>query len=539
MATPARGMAPTAMSNAIATSAVRLSTVAVGMILTPFLLNRIGPVRYGVLVAAGSAYEYLSLLRGGMGGALRRYVTVHHHAARHEEARRYYAAGFWWAALLRLATFAVGLALAVPLSQFLRIPPDMLRDCAIGVSLIFFAAVVLDAAILLEVPTYATGRTALLSVAWGLLKWLRLGFTVLAFQVLAPGLAVYGGAAVGTEMVSLMVMAWLAQRSRVVGSAIPRPEFGSPVVRRELFRYGGLALLSQVAMLLYLGADNLLIGRFFGAGAVTHYSLGTRWYPLVFGFVVTAISSLTPLFTRLDARGELERSRDALRQVAAVASAIAVPACLVPCVIGDLFLVAWVGPTYRGSAQYLIAMMVPLTLEVAMAPVWMALTARGRIGLVAVGSLFVAVGNVGLSLLLALGFHMGLLGFALGNTVALLAKNGLLPLALRRHPDPGVPPMGGVLKPFPRAILGGLPGLALLYLMRPACAGHLGMIIVAGMIGGVLCLAGSSFAALGLPGLRRLMGILARTASRAGDASAAPAPARPGGGAPEDGTPIE
>ncbi|MEK7823427.1 MAG: hypothetical protein AAB290_00120 [Candidatus Eisenbacteria bacterium] len=70
-------------------------------------------------------------------------------------------------------------------------------------------------------------------------------------------------------------------------------------------------------------------------------------------------------------------------------------------------------------------------------------------------------------------------------------------------------------------------------------AGHLGTVIAGGVVGGAICLAGSAFAVVGLLGLRRLMGVLARTASRDDDpgATAVP-PAHPGGGAPEDGTPI-
>ena len=66
----------------------------------------------GVVIAVGSAYEYLSLLRGGMSAALRRYVTVSYHAGNREQARKYYSAGFWWASLLRSVILLAGVLLA-------------------------------------------------------------------------------------------------------------------------------------------------------------------------------------------------------------------------------------------------------------------------------------------------------------------------------------------------------------------------------------------------------------------------------------------
>src|SRR5262245_65238383 len=84
-----RSLSSAATRNALATVAYRCSNLVVGMMLTPFVLHRVGPDLYGIVVAAGSAYEYLSLLRGGIGSALRRFVTVHHHGGRDEEADRF------------------------------------------------------------------------------------------------------------------------------------------------------------------------------------------------------------------------------------------------------------------------------------------------------------------------------------------------------------------------------------------------------------------------------------------------------------------
>ena len=88
-------------------------------------------------------------------------------------------------------------------------------DAVTGIALIFVASVLSDTSAVLEVPIYATGRNAMLSMFWGSLLWVRLGFTVLGFHLLMPRLAVFGGAAVATEIVSLTLLVVFAERARV------------------------------------------------------------------------------------------------------------------------------------------------------------------------------------------------------------------------------------------------------------------------------------------------------------------------------------
>jgi Na+-driven multidrug efflux pump len=504
-----RGLGDVASRNALMGLVARLSLLVVGMILTPFVLGKLGRELYGVVVAIGGVYEYLSLLRGGVGGALRRFVTLHHHGGRPGAARDFYAAGFWWSGILRTFILLVGLALAWPVCGFLRLPEALRPDAAVGVGLVLLASVVADQANIFSIAIYATGRTTWLSIVSAAGAWGRLALTVVALSLFLPTLRVYGAALLVLQVLSMLALMGLAQRAHVVGPVLPRPQLGNPVLRRELLGYGGLALLSEAASLLYVSTDNLFIGRIYGAASITHYSLGTRWTPLVMGFLGATMSGLTPLFTSLEARGEGARSREALLRVIAIASALAVPVCLVPCMVGDLFLVNWVGPVYRDSYRYMLAMLVPAVIEASLAPVWATLLARGRIGWIATGDIVVAVGNVGISLLLALVFHLGLLGFALGNSIAVLSKSLLLrPIAGRR--DGSMPPLSVCLGSLPKALLGSAPGLLLLWLARPLYGGSLAGVIGAGIAGGAICLAGSFLTAVGRAEMRRLRGFLVR-----------------------------
>jgi hypothetical protein len=141
--------------------------------------------------------------------------------------------------------------------------------------------------------------------------------------------------------------------------------------------------------------------------------------------------------------------------------------------VSEVFITAWVGHDYAEAALYMIVMLVPLTFDVAASPVWMALYARGRIGAIVSLIVPISIGNVTLSLILAVWLKMGPLGFAIGQWsghdrahVAVLAMQA-------RHPDPTIPRVRDAMAPLLPAVLGGLPGLALLYFARPLLAGGL------------------------------------------------------------------
>ena len=511
------GLTGVAALNAATSLGARVTTMIVGIVLTPFVLHRLGRELYGISAAAGSLLEYLWLLRGGLGSAMKRYVTVSYHAGDRELAERYYSAGFWWTAVLRVAVVLVGAALARGLCLFMNAPPSLLADATGGLVLFFVSAGLYDTGGILEMPIYVTGHTASISVVRTAGALLRIALVVPAFLVFVPSLTLYGAALCVAEVVIATVVGIVAARRKVVAAVFPRLDFGTPAVRKELFQFASLGLISQAAAILYLATDNLLIGRIYGPASVTEYSLGTRWAPMITGLLYAGISALAPLLTQMDARGETNRTRRVVLRAVSFSSALGVPLCLVPCVVGDVFLARWVGPEYQRSAIYMIAMLVPTVIGITLEPFWMTLVARGRIGLIALSDISVAVANPILSLVLALHFHLGLLGFALGNTAALLAKNLLLRPLLNRD-ETALPPMGTALLTLPVALAGGAPALLLLYFLKPFYSHSLVTILAAGVAGGLLCLAGSLLTAVGWRDTRGLAAALV-SRLRASDAS--------------------
>lgn len=498
-----KGLTRLAAWNALSAAVGRFAGMLVSIVLTPIVLGELGRALYGVMATAGSLFDYLTLLRGGLGSALRRHVTIRLHSKRTEEARAYYQTGFWLGALLRVPILIAILFAAEPLCRFVRLPESYYSDAVPGVLLILLAAWLGDIATIFAVPTYATGNTGLLSAFQMSIVVLRLAFVVVAFELFPPSLRVYGGVLVVLMTLLILGQAGLAHRSRSVGPIVPRFSMGTPQIRKDLFSYGGLSIMEQIGVLLWLTGDNLLVGRFYGAEQVTFYSLGARWMPLIQSFATTVFRSVQPLFTQLEAQADEKKTIQATLLAISISSVIAVPACLVPCVVGDLFLTHWVGAEYTGAYTILLVTLLPLTLDIALAPIWIVLSAHGRIGWVAGAELFLAVARMALGVALALGAGMGVLGFATGSAIALLVR-ALILRTFTVSRFSWLPPGTAMLVRVGKALLGGAPGLLLLAATRDLYGHSMATLIVAGGIGAALTAAGSALLVLGRTEIRRL-----------------------------------
>ncbi|MEZ4651223.1 MAG: oligosaccharide flippase family protein [Candidatus Eisenbacteria bacterium] len=502
-----RKMGRMAAWNASSAAVQRLVGMIVSIVLTPFVLGELGRALYGVMTTAGSLFDYLTLFRGGLGSALRRHVTIRVHSDRQEEAKKYYQTGFWLGALLRIPILVMVLFAAKPLCNFVNLDPAYFDDAVPGVLLILVAAWLNDVATIFVVPTYATGNMGALSVFTTSTVLLRLILVFAAFHLFPPSLRLYGGVLIVLMSTLIVGQAWLAHRSRSVGPIVPKFSLGTQAIRRDLFTYGGLSLIEQVAYLLWLTGDNLLVGRFYGAEQVALYSLGARWMPLIQSFATTVFRSVQPLFTKLEAQADDKKTVQVTLVAISISSILAVPACLVPCVVGDLFLVQWIGDTigadYRTAYHILLITLVPLTLDIAFSPIWVVLSAYGRVGWVSATEVSISVAKVALGLTLTLSTDMGILGFGVASAAALAVRSLFIrPITASRFP--WLPSTSAMASKLVRSLVGGAPGLVLLALTRHLYADSMLKVILAGAIGAALTGLGSSLLVLGPKEIARL-----------------------------------
>lgn len=279
------------LSGAAWNSSQFLIGVAGGIVLTPFLVDRLGLVQYGVFALVNTINSFVSTFDGGLGATVGRYCAVYAGTDDETSTSRLIAtvgigifllgslvsAGAWFLAPTLVSLFSIQRTLA-PAAIF------MLRICGPLVAAAYvrslFAAVVnarqrYRLTSLAQVLSYCAGSVGMV-VALELHAGLR-----------GVALAMVGQQVLATSMIIPSAAHYLHLRSL------------RPMGRREirsLSRFAGSVQLQSVSGLINNEVDALLIGVVSSVGAVANYNAASN-----FGYQLRYLATnlLSPVSTHL------------------------------------------------------------------------------------------------------------------------------------------------------------------------------------------------------------------------------------------------
>ena len=260
------------------------------------------------------------------------------------------------------------------------------------------------------------------------------------------------GFAAASVVASLSLFALVARRHPEIRPSFARARWST---LRATARPAGYYFLMQVAALVVMGTDNIVIGAFLGVGAVASYAVAFQLWAAALAVLWSGVDALLPFFTRWDARGNVEALRNAYLRATSYAFAGSAVCAVALAGFGRVAIRVWVGPDLPIDERLLWVFAGMLVLATPIHTASLVLAAVGRHRAPAIGGSIEAVLNLALSI--ALVRPLGLLGVALGTLLSAACTNAwIAPRAANR--DLGIP--GGIY--LRRALLPGmLAGIAL------------------------------------------------------------------------------
>jgi O-antigen/teichoic acid export membrane protein len=403
--------------NTLANGVGSVAGILVGLLLTPFLIHRLGLDAFGVWALALTltfAGGYASLSELGIEGATVRYVA--------ESSADRDLAALNRAVCTSLAVFcAIGLVLA-PIVVALAHPlvllfgvPHHLQDAAtacfalVGAQLAFelparaFVAVLEGAQQFIVYQTVELGRT-LLQAALYVIVVLR-----------GWGIAGLGGALAVSSLAALIAYWILAHRA--VAGLRASPFGASRAELARLARFGGGVFALRLVSTVYNQMDKLIVGIALGPRPVGLYEIANRVNLGAATISSASVSALVPAAASL--RREAALLRDMFVRGSCYATAVSLPFAVAVLIFAKPLLLSWIGPSavpavaaVRLFAAYEILQMVNNVGSTM-------LYGLGRIRFPLVVNTTATLANLGLSI--ALVYPLGFSGVIVGTLVA----NGL------------------------------------------------------------------------------------------------------------------
>lgn len=388
-------------------------TMGAAFFVTPFVVHRLGNIAYGVWVLVVSLNSYMGLLDLGLRGAVTRYVSKGFSQQNHAESGGTVSGALWIRLWISAIIVLAGLVFAAVFTRVFQIPFELQRDARL--------------AILVTGTSLGISLTCgvFAGVLAGLHRWNQLSFvSVLQTSIRVAGIVWLLSHGNGILALSIweLVSATVANSLLIVLCFHTYPELKIRLGRpdhdtlRKLWNYSFYVFVINVAVQLVYYTDNLVVGAFAGAVAVTLYAIGGS----LIGYARQVVGSMTatfmPLASTFESQGNNRNLRRLLIHGTRAALIVSLPIELVLFVRGATFISLWIGPQYaHPSATVLRILLISLIVSAGSAAAGGIVYGMEKHRPVALWAILEGFTNLGLSIFLVR--RIGIYGVAWGTTI--------------------------------------------------------------------------------------------------------------------------
>lgn len=343
-------IARSVLSNWFAT----VATLAVGFFLQPFVVHHLGDLSYGIWVLTVSTIGYLVMLDLGMTNSLLRYISKGHAVQNHESSSDSLSAVLWVRLQISALILVLTAAIAIEFPRFFKVPPALGREAREAVLIIGLATAItmtfgvfgatLSALNRYDLRTYVTLAQLTIRMA-GVIFVLRSGYGIVAIA-----LCELVAACVGNVMLFYLSRAIYPELT--VRLVKPKWE-----VLRSIWSYSSYAFLLTIAVQLVYQSDNMVVGAFISASAVTFYSIGNTLCRYTQQLVNSMTNIFCPVASTFEAAGNLSALRTLYINGTRATLVLSLPIVTTLIIRGHTFIGLWMGAEYAAQSGVVLAIL--------------------------------------------------------------------------------------------------------------------------------------------------------------------------------------
>jgi O-antigen/teichoic acid export membrane protein len=389
----------------------------IGLLLTPFVVARIGKTDYGMWSLVMSFVGYYGLLRLSVGAGVMRYVPFYAGRKDGEAVSQIVSTGLAMFSIVGLVIWGLSMLIAEPAGRFYKQGqefstlvwitgvaaavecPMRIFDAALRARERWFTANIITVA---NALVYAGGITASLLLGYGLIY---MGWTLVAANLLA---LLLGIAAVLRFCPEVRLRVSMVKWRRL----------------SELLAFGALTVVGTMVYTMSLQNHKLIIGKLISVEAVAVYAIAALLAEKVRTLIGAPLQVSWPRFALLDGEKDYDGVMRLFHRTTHY-SAVLTCGAIVPILLGGpAFIRLWMGDGFEEAGPVLMVLGLGCLVEGTLYANNSFLGGTGRQHVQALLSGIEAVCGFGLSIIL--GWKMGLVGVAWGFTIFVVLIRGFV-----------------------------------------------------------------------------------------------------------------
>jgi O-antigen/teichoic acid export membrane protein len=388
------------------------------LLLVPLIVSHLGLDQFGIWSLMIALTGYLSMADLGLGTSFVKYVAEYFSLRDYGRVNGVLYLGLLFYGAVSLAMLAIGYAAFPLLFHLLNIPTEQydLARTTFLLSLVGFGFASLSAVF----GSILTGlqRNDVYNLVQAVMFALKLAVAAWTLEY-EYGLT---GLMVGDTLVTIVMMVVMAFAARRTFRPLSiRKKIHDRGMLKTLFGFGAKIQITRLADMVQTQFDKLLITRFVGLPFVSLYDFGSRPLTRVRMLPLTALASMLPAVSALDAEDNVARIRAATLRSTRYLFVAGLPLFTFAACFAHELIDVWLGTGYDRSALTMQILAVPFFLNVAAAPLAYVAQGKGEPHYQMYANLGQIIVNVVLSTVLVLRF--GYFGAVAGTTIAITLGN--------------------------------------------------------------------------------------------------------------------
>jgi len=388
--------------------------VATGIVISPYILHKLGDEAFGLWVLVFALTGYYGLFDFGIRSSVIRYVAKFKAVDDHESLNRLVSTSLFAYSCVGAFLLILTLIGGHFITAMFHVAPASARTA----KLLFL---MVGGSLAFNFPLGVFG-----GVLEGLQKFYLLNLINMVNTILRAVLIVLAlNRGYGLLMVAILTVVFPIINSLVNGANVFRliplkigRAFISKSTFRQMFNYGSVTFMISLATKLRFKTDAIVIGTFLSAAAITPFAIGSRLVDYATDMVDSLAQVFTPMSSHFDAKGDTDRLRSIFIAGNRGCALVIFPICAGLVILGKSVIQVWMGAKYMQiSYTILLILLIPSTMRMAQATSGRVLYGMARHKMLAIVTFSEGIANVVLSIILVRRY--GIVGDAFGTAIPL------------------------------------------------------------------------------------------------------------------------
>ena len=407
--------------NLISNVGVFLVGIVINLFMTPFYIKHIGLDGLGLIRLALILPVYTGLVSLVISKSVGRFLTIDLQKDAIEDANQTLNTAFFSITAILLFLIPIIFILSFNIQILFDIPSG-LEDQATYLFLgVLLASVIGLFTGLFMIPAYAYNRLEIANLFGIITKLLRPGLIVFLLVYVSMDLSFVGYASLATAFVGLIISMFIWKK--FAPQLTINYKFFDMEKLKEMTATGSWIMINQLGAMFFLYIDLIVINVFFGSTQTGEYSAVLQWSTLLRSVSSVFVGVLGPMIMISYAKGYMDKIiKISTISVKMLGLLMAIPIGIIAGLAAPL-LTVWLGESFAHLAPLMWLMILPLTINLAILPLFNVQVALNQVKIPGLFSLFIGIGNLLLTLLFVKIFDIGIYSVALASAIMLIIKN--------------------------------------------------------------------------------------------------------------------